>query len=294
MKILNFGSLNLDYVYRVPHIVNPGETISSLSMEVFPGGKGLNQSVALARAGAEVYHAGMIGEDGGMLVKICEENGVDTRFIKKVNVPSGNAVIQVAEGGENSIVLFGGANLANTKEYVDQVLSNFEKGDMLLLQNEINLLDYLIEEAAKRGMPIAINPSPYNEAVEKCDLGKISLFLINEVEGRQITGKEEPEEIIEDMRKRYPESGIVLTLGSRGVMYAGKGIFEKNGSYQVEVVDTTAAGDTFTGYFLHLFMTGKYNPKEMLQIASKAAALAVSRKGAAPSIPMMAEVEQLQ
>lgn len=290
MKILNFGSLNLDYVYAVDHIVQPGETISSLSMEIFPGGKGLNQSVALAKAGAEVYHAGMIGRDGDLLLRTCKENGVHTEYIKTLQVPSGNAIIQVAENGENSIVLFGGANQANTKEHVDRVLSQFEKGDMLLLQNEINLNDYLIDEADKKGMLIALNPSPYNSALESCDLSKVGLFLINEVEGGQITGKEEPEEILAAMEALYPKAGIVLTLGSRGVMFAKEGNVTENGIYKVKAVDTTAAGDTFTGYFLHLYMDNKCTIKEMLMTASKASALAVSRKGASPSIPLMEEV----
>lgn len=290
MKILNFGSLNLDYVYAVDHIVQPGETISSLSMEVFPGGKGLNQSVALAKAGAEVYHAGMIGQDGGLLLQTCKKNGVHTDYIKTTAVPSGNAIIQVAEGGENSIVLFGGANQANTKEYVDQVLSLFEKGDVLLLQNEINLIAYLIDEAHKKGMYIVLNPSPYNSTLEGCDLSKVDMFLINEVEGGQITGKEEPEDILLSMEKSYPKAAIVLTLGSKGVMFAKNSDVTCQNIFKVKAVDTTAAGDTFTGYFLHLYTENKCSVQEMLKMASKASALAVSRKGASPSIPLMEEV----
>lgn len=99
MKVLNFGSLNIDYTYRVDHIVAPGETISSKNLEIFPGGKGLNQSIALAKAGAEVYHAGQIGKDGLFLKKICEENGVCVSYIRETDTNTGNAIIQVADSG---------------------------------------------------------------------------------------------------------------------------------------------------------------------------------------------------
>lgn len=244
MKILNFGSLNIDFVYSVDHIVAPGETISSTQLNVYPGGKGLNQSVALARGGAAVFHAGMLGEDGGMLRKTCEENHVDFSLIRTVGERSGNAIIQVSAKGQNSIVLFGGANRKNEKAYVDEVLSHFGAGDLLLLQNEINLLDYLIERAAQRQMKIALNPSPYDDAVEQCDLHKVHWLMMNEVEGSQITGEREPDAILEQIQKRYPQVHTVLTLGKDGVIYqAGRQRFH-HGIYDVPVVDTTAAGDT--------------------------------------------------
>ena len=145
MEILSFGSLNIDNVYCVEYIVKPGETISSKELKLYPGGKGLNQSVALAKAGVPVYHAGNVGEDGGMLMEYCTEYGVDTRLIRKVKTPTGNAMIQVSDTGENSIVLFRGANFENDIEYIKQVLGNFTAGDYLILQNEINCLKEVIE-----------------------------------------------------------------------------------------------------------------------------------------------------
>lgn len=163
MKILNFGSLNIDYTYSVDHIVHPGETITSGSLEVFPGGKGLNQSIALARAGADVYHAGLIGEDGIFLRDLCRESGVKTGYIRETETRTGNAIIQVSEKGENCIILYPGANREQTEEYIDEVLKGFGEGDVLLLQNEINLLDYLISKGAEKGMKIVLNPSPFDE-----------------------------------------------------------------------------------------------------------------------------------
>jgi ribokinase len=182
MKVLNYGSLNYDYVYSVTHIVAPGETITSSSMQMFCGGKGLNQSVALARAGAAVYHAGMVGSDGSALIEACEDNGVNTQYIRKVAQRSGNAIIQVSGKGQNSIVLFAGANRQNTKEFVDETLSAMNAGDVILLQNEINLVDYIIERAYEKKLYIVLNPSPFDEAIKQCDLTRVSLFLLNEVE----------------------------------------------------------------------------------------------------------------
>lgn len=150
MQILNFGSLNIDYTYSLTHIVRPKETISSQKLEVFPGGKGLNQSVALARAGSEVYHAGCIGEDGKFLEELCRENGVRTEYIKTGSERTGNAIIQVADNGENSIILFPGSNRCLTPADVDEVLEHFGEGDILLLQNEINQLSYLIQRGAEK------------------------------------------------------------------------------------------------------------------------------------------------
>ena len=290
MRILNFGSLNLDYVYSVDHIVQPGETLSSSGLEIFSGGKGLNQSVALARAGATVFHAGMVGADGGQLLQVCKENGVDTRHIRTVSERSGNAIIQVTARGQNSIILFGGANQQNDSQHIRKVMEDFGEGDLLLLQNEINLLDEIIERAAAKGMRIALNPSPYNESIVSCDLGKVSIFLINEVEGEQITGRTQPEEIISAMKERYPAAGIVLTLGKRGVVYSQDDKLYRHGIYDVPVVDTTAAGDTFTGYFLCSLVENR-EPGEALLRASVASSLAVSKKGATASIPWACEVD---
>ena len=189
MKVLNFGSLNLDYVYQVESILIPGETQASKSRQIFCGGKGLNQSIALAKAGIPVYHAGLIGEGGEPLLEVCKENGVNTEFIRQIPGPCGHTVIQVDENGQNCILLFGGSNRSMTKEFVDTVLDSFEEGDIILLQNEINELDYIIDRAYEKHMMIILNPSPFDNALENCDLSKISLFLMNEIEGFQITGE---------------------------------------------------------------------------------------------------------
>ena len=150
IKILNFGSCNIDYVYSIDHIVKAGETETTHKMSVFPGGKGLNQSIAAARAGVKIYHAGCVGCDGDILTKILAESGADISYIKRTPEKNGHAIIQVSKEGENSIFLFPGSNELITEDYIDNVLSGFGKGDILLLQNEISNVDYIAEKAHKR------------------------------------------------------------------------------------------------------------------------------------------------
>lgn len=289
MKVLNFGSLNLDYVYQVESILIPGETQASKSRQIFCGGKGLNQSIALAKAGIPVYHAGLIGEGGEPLLEVCKENGVNTEFIRQIPGPCGHTVIQVDENGQNCILLFGGSNRSMTKEFVDTVLDSFEEGDIILLQNEINELDYIIDRAYEKHMMIILNPSPFDNALENCDLSKISLFLMNEIEGFQITGEKEPDKILTKVKTLYPKAKVVLTLGGDGSVYQDETGIYRQGIFKVKAVDTTAAGDTFTGYFISSIIDG-LPVQDGLELAAKASAIAVSRPGATASIPLRSEV----
>ena len=290
MKILNIGSMNLDLVYQLDHIVRPGETEASSGMNVFLGGKGINQSVAAAKAGAVVCHGGMIGEDGQPFLDACREFGVDGSYIRQVPGKSGHAIIQIDKNAQNSILLFGGANQMLTEEYVDGVLADFAPGDILLLQNEVNLLPYIVDSAFEKGMLIALNPSPFNQALDAVDLKKISLFLLNEVEGNQITGLTDPQAILHKMLSLFPGARIVLTLGKDGALYGDAEVSHFQPVFPVTAVDTTAAGDTFTGYVLAGLCQGLSIP-EILKRSAKASAIAVTRPGAVPSIPWREEVE---
>lgn len=283
--------MNLDFVYHVDHIVQPGETESSASLHTFLGGKGMNQSIALAKAGVDVYQGGMIGEDGQPFLDACAEYGVKADYIRKTAGKSGHAIIQIDKTAQNCILLFGGANQMLTEEYVDMVLENFDAGDILLLQNEINLLPYIVDRAYAKGMQIVLNPSPYDEKLNAVDMNKISLFLLNEVEGSQITGVAAPEEIIDRMREKFPDAKIVLTLGKAGAIYAHDKEWYFQPSFPVQAVDTTAAGDTFTGYFL-TGMTENMPIPDVLKMSAIASSIAVTRVGAVPSIPYRGEVER--
>ena len=277
MKVLNYGSLNVDYVYSVDHIIVGGETQHSSKLEVFSGGKGLNQSIALAKAGVPVYHAGIVGSDGDILLDACKEAGVNTKYIRRLPVKGGHTMIQVDKNAQNCIILYGGTNQMQTREFVDEVLADFGEGDYLLLQNEINMLDYIIDQAY--------------EKLNTCDLGKIYLFLLNEIESEQITGYKDKDQILDAMAEKFPNARFVLTLGSDGaVYYDGKEkIFQD--IFKVKALDTTAAGDTFTGYFIAAVIEGR-SVQEALRMAAKASSIAVSRPGATPSIPAMDEVKR--
>ena len=291
MKFLNFGSLNLDFVYDVEHFVRPGETISSAALNTFSGGKGLNQSVALSRAGAQTYHGGCIGKDGQILLDGLRAAGADVSFVRVLkSCRTGHAIIQVDPSGQNCILLFGGANQAVTDVQIEETLSRFGEGDFLLLQNEINGLEQLMEKAAEKGIRIAFNPSPIDGKISQLPLEKVEFFLLNEIEGAALGGGNRPEEILEGLKKRYPKAKIVLTLGKEGALYfdGEKNFFQP--IFPVKVMDTTAAGDTFTGYFLEAVSRGL--PGDVcLKRAAAASAIAVSRKGASPSIPDGAEVD---
>ena len=292
MKILCFGSLNIDYTYKVEHFVQKGETISSQSLQVFSGGKGLNQSIALAKAGAEVYHAGAVGTDGGFLLRQLEEAGVNTEHVAVLDeVRTGNAIIQNDKDGDNCIILYGGANQAITREQADQVLKSFDKGDYLLLQNEINELPYIMEKAHRKGMNVILNPSPMDEKMKELPLDDVDYFLLNEVEAGQIldTGETDGEILAERLLKRFPGASIVLTLGSKGSIYADREQKIHQKAYRVRAVDTTAAGDTFCGALAARLANGD-EMRDAIEYALKAACLTVTRAGAPQSIPDEIEV----
>lgn len=289
MKVLNIGSMNLDHVYTVDHIVEPGETQSSTQLQLFLGGKGMNQSVALAKAGVEVYQGGMIGADGGVFLDACREYGIHADYIRTVDARTGHAIIQIDKNAQNCILLYGGANQALTEAYVDEVLSQFDSGDILLLQNEVNLLPYIVDRGHAQGMKIVLNPSPFDDKLKAVDMTKISLFLLNEIEGYQLTGCREPDAIIDSIRERFPHAAVVLTLGSDGAVYADQSCKHFQPIFPIKAVDTTAAGDTFTGYFIAGLAQGMEIP-DILRMSAKASSIAVSRAGAVPSIPYRDEV----
>ncbi len=296
MKVLVFGSLNVDHVYQVDHFVQPGETMASLKLNLFCGGKGLNQSIALARTGLETYHAGAVGAgDSDMLMETLEAAGVHTEYIRKKEGPSGHAIIQTTPEGENSILLYGGANQSLTREDVELVLGHFGEGDVLVLQNEINLIPYIMEKAKGRGMKIVLNPSPADESIFSLPLGTADYLILNEVEGGAISGiaESDDEGILQKLMKSLPDTRIVLTLGKRGAVYGYGDVVRRQAIYPVKTVDTTAAGDTFTGFFMGSILRGDC-VEDALRMASKASALAVSRSGASASIPTWREVEEFE
>ena len=293
MQILNIGSLNLDNVYRVSSFAKPGETVSAKNFSVSFGGKGLNQSVALAKAGAKVKHLGVIGYDGNDLKVALEEAQVDVSLIRQVDIANGNAVIQVDDAGQNCIIVNAGSNDCLTEEQIDAGLRQMQVGDMVLLQNETNKLAYALERAKQYGLKVVLNPSPINEALLAVDLQTVDLFVLNEIEAEFLTSMSnvKPEILLNSLHEKYPQSDFLLTLGERGSVYFSNGKILEQHPYEVKAVDTTAAGDTFTGYFLASIANEK-DVKTAMNIASAAAAIAVSKHGAQSSIPTLNKVEK--
>ena len=289
MKVLNFGSLNLDYVYSVDNFLRPGETKSALDRNTFLGGKGFNQSIALAKAGIPVFHAGNAGESAEVFCRELEKYGADVRFLKTGDEVCGHAMIQVDSRGQNCILIFHGSNYNISEEYVDSVLDHFESGDMVVLQNEINTTHYIIESAYRRGMKIALNPSPYDATIHQMPLDKLSWLILNEVEVKDLSGQETEADYVRWFREHFPDLRVVVTLGRRGAMYIDRDKVFHHPAYDTHIVDTTAAGDVFTGFFLAGQVLG-HPVEETMQIASKAAGISVSRHGAAASAPTMEEV----
>lgn len=293
MKMVVFGSLNIDKTYSLQDFVRPGQTVSATKMEQFCGGKGFNQAIALRRAGNEVYFAGAVGQDGGMLLDNLDRNGIDRRFVKQTEGATGHAIIQLDARGQNCIIILAGANGEITEADAEATLAHFDRGDLIVLQNEISCVPLIIRRAHEKGMIVAFNPSPYDGKIAACDLSCVDYLLVNETEGAAMAGTAQPTSILDVLHARYPHLNIVLTLGSDGSVFQ-----DNNGqrftctAHPVQAVDTTAAGDTFTGYFLSGMLRHGDAPKA-LRAASVAAGIAVSRKGAEPSIPMMNEVENL-
>ena len=288
-RILNFGSINIDHVYRVPHFVQPKETLASLEYRRFAGGKGFNQSIALARAGADVAHAGCIGADGLWLRDLLAEAGADVAHLKVVDIPTGHAIINVTPDGQNAIVLYGGANQAVTPDDARDVIGRFESGDFLLLQNEISAMPEIMCLAHARGLQIVLNPAPMTAQVLDWPLNTVACLLLNEIEGAQLTHARKPDAILTRLRRMFPQTTLILTLGSDGVLASDGGPAVRVPAQHVTVVDTTAAGDTFTGYYLAERMRGADFPTA-LHTACLAAAICVTRPGAAASIPTRAEL----
>lgn len=290
MRVLDFGSLNIDYVYRVDNFLKPGETKPARSLSVFAGGKGLNQTLALARAGVTVAHAGKVGAEGAFLVEKLKAAGVNTGRIEVSRQATGHAIIQVDDEGRNCILLFGGANRDIDEAFIGRALAGYGKGDILLLQNEISSIASIIAAAKSLGMTIVMNPAPFDGNIASYPLDMIDIFIVNEIEAADLAGVSDPEAAASALGQRFPEARIVVTLGSEGSLCVERGGVIRQKAYRVKAVDTTAAGDTFTGYFLAGLIEGM-DTGSALDLGAKAASICVTRHGAADSVPLRSELD---
>ncbi len=290
MKICVFGSLNIDQTYYVDHINLPKETASCNSLKISCGGKGMNQAIAIRKANFPVYMAGCIGTNADLLLESLKDNDVNIQFLKKVNCPNGHAIIQVDNNGQNSILVYPGSNEQITDSQIEETINSLDKGDLLVLQNEISKLDKIIELAYQKNIKIAFNPSPIKENLKDLPLNKVDFFFINEVEGKALCGNDDPQKILTSMKKLYPHATIVLTLGENGsVASYGNEQFEQKAFTVDHVVDTVGAGDTFMGYYLATYAKGS-SISDCLKTATAASALSIQKEGASSSVPSYDEV----
>jgi len=284
MKILNFGSINKDFFYSVNDFVKPGETISSIKYNVKIGGKGLNQSVGISKAGQKIYHAGIINKDDTFILDRLKKWNINCENIVLGVNPTGHAIIQVDKNGENSIIIHGGANHDFDIKFIKSVLSKFDSGDILVLQNEINNIKEIIDGAHHKKMKIVFNPAPFNNEILSYDLNKISTLILNQTEGEALSKEKKPVNILRVLKSKFNNTEIILTLGEKGSLYSFKDELLKIKAHKVDTVDTTGAGDTFIGYYV-AGIASKMNKKDNLKRASKAAAIATTKLGGAGSIP---------
>ncbi|MEW9797259.1 ribokinase [Alteromonas sp. CYL-A6] len=291
MAVINFGSINIDHVYHVDHFVQPGETIASTHYQQLLGGKGANQSIALAQAGADVRHVGSIHENDAAFKQFLIKKGVDCRGVKCHDTPSGHAIIQVTPNGENAIVLFGGANQTITPETVKRAFSDVSSSDWVLTQNETSSIADVFTQAKAKQLKVAFNPAPMSESVKSLPLECVDLLIVNETEAAALTGKHELDDIIAEFQCSWSHAEVIITLGKDGVIMLRKQDVIRVDAFSVDAVDTTAAGDTFIGYFLSAY-SNHTDAKQALKRGCAASAIAVTREGAAQSIPTRQEVDR--
>ncbi|MCE9662411.1 ribokinase [Halomonas sp. M5N1S17] len=290
----NFGSINLDHVYRVPHLVHPGETLASRAYRVGLGGKGANQSLAMALAGGQVSHWGRLGRQDAWARDRLADVGVNVAHVSLVDEPSGHAIIQVDDVGENAIILFPGANHGFVPSELASLTASAQPGEWLLAQNECNALPELFASARERGLSIAFNPAPMTDDVVWLPLETCQLLFVNRVEAAGLVGLPESSDaqaLLAGLRQRLPDTETVLTLGGAGAWYQSGKAQCYQPALPVKPVDTTAAGDTFIGYFMTARQEGM-TVADCLELAAHAAALCVQQSGAAESIPRRTDVDQ--
>ncbi|MFC3285343.1 ribokinase [Litchfieldella rifensis] len=291
--LYNFGSINIDHVYRVAHLVRPGETLASSSYRQALGGKGANQSLAMVRAGGRVCHWGRLCNADRWVLDTLSAAGVDTASVELTDDPSGHALIQVDDSGENAIILFPGANHGFDAARIDALIGQASEGDWLLLQNECNALSRAMTRARERGMSIAFNPAPMSDEVRQLPLETCQLLFVNRGEAAALAGLDAQspcEALLDALHRQLPTVEVVLTMGDEGVCYQHGQQRLRLPAHRVEAIDTTAAGDTFIGYFMAARQHG-HDVERCLRQASAASALCVQRAGAAPSIPVFSDVE---
>lgn len=282
--IFNLGSINADCFYRLPRLPGPGETLAASAFSTGLGGKGANQSVAAARAGAQVSHIGAVGPDGQWAIERLRALGVGTGHIRLTETPTAHAIVMIDEAGQNQIVIYPGANHAQDSEAIHSALSAAAPGDWLMLQNETSHQAEAAALARSRGVEVAYSAAPFDGEAVEAVLPYVTLLILNEVEAAQLS----------DARGKpladLPVPKLLVTRGADGADWIDRDAAETVSvpAVAVTAVDTTGAGDTFAGYAVAGLSQGR-PPPEALRRAAAAAALCVTREGTADAIPSLSE-----
>lgn len=292
-RICCIGTVNIDRVYAVARAVRDGEAVTCRKHFSSWGGKGLNQMVALRRAGIEPTLFTKVGRrDHQSLIALLEQNQMDTIGVIPIDGETNYGLIQVNEAGQTAIIGVPSEDIDLSHSEMDQILQGFSAGDVLLVQNEIAEIPYLLQAAKGRGLTVVLNPSPLCAEMRRWPFDCVDILILNQTEGEALSGETTPEAILAALAQKNPGGQIVLTLGERGCFYRGDGQALYQQAIPAEAVDTTAAGDTFTGFFLASYLrTG--DARSALATAAKAASIVVARMGAAESIPLRSEVEPM-
>ena len=211
-------------------------------------------------------------------------------YLKISNKPTGHAIIEVDQSGQNHILLYGGTNKEIDFEYIDEVLSHFSTGDVVVLQNEINNVPYIIDRCYEKEMKIFFNAAPYDESIQNYPIEKVTWLVVNEIESAALSGEENYEKMLQVLKQKYPHTNILFTMGKDGSRVLTNNEDVKVEAMKVNAIDTTGAGDTYIGYFVKGILEG-FSLVESANLATKASAIAVTRFGAVDSIPSYDEVK---
>lgn len=295
-KICVIGSLNMDLVVKVDTMPKGGQTLIGSDFKEVPGGKGANQAVAMARLGGNVNMIGKVGTDGfgQTLISALKNDKVDTKYVNIEDGSTGVAMITVDKNAENSIVVAPGANFKVNSDYIDRNIQAINESDIVVLQLEtpIETIKYALKKAKELEKYTILNPAPAVK-LEDTIIANVDLLTPNETELEILSGIEiKNEDDIKKAAKAMINKGVkelIVTLGSKGSLYINKEdmIFKK--SYKVEAIDTTAAGDSYTGALAVAFASNK-SVEDAMDFASKVGALTVTKEGAQSSLPTLEDV----
>lgn len=290
MNIINIGSLNIEHVLQLPRFPSSQDRLYCRHYQRLPGGKGYYQSVAMARAGAKVWHIGFIGPDGHFLRDSLKHNNVDVRYVHKTQTPTGQEHISITPDCHMTKVRYMGANACFEPHFLDCLFKQLQEKQLVLVQNEVNDIPKVFEQIKSYNLNLTFHPAPYSEDIKDYPLHMVDTLIFNLNTGQKLSNEQEPEKILKSLLAKYPNTALVLTLGAKGAWYVDNHQKIKVPGDPVMAIDESQAGNTFVGYFLA--QKSQDNPIEScIKFACRASALCVSREGKSATIPYLTEIK---